>query len=346
MAFSGVGHSLAVSAAGAVKLDGVKVNLTTSILTTFEGGVLTVYGTNGNDTIKFVQKSGVITINGVSGSWTASAMKSIVVNLQGGNDAVFLGSVANGGNQPINVAITVNSGVGSSKVTLSNGREVALNGFGHVLKVASNGTPTLDGQSLNGNTPTPTPPPTPPAPPPPATNWFDTHVTDAALRTLGHSLFTDGLINRTDMISLLRNAEDGGIIDATELTDLRAIDAATFLFGNLDYVQKLTGYIVNGSVANRNYQGQALGGFGAGSADTQMEKLVNKWFLGLDRPTASGAYRQFAGSLFVNGPTYSDIHQGAVGDCYFVSSLGELAARRVRPRSPTCSSPMVTGRTR
>ena len=58
-----------------------------------------------------------------------------------------------------------------------------------------------------------------------------------------------------------------------------------------------------------------------------MEKLVNKWFLGLDRPTAGGAYRQVAGQLFVNGATYTDIHQGYLGDCYFMSSLGEVALK-------------------
>ena len=41
------------------------------------------------------------------------------------------------------------------------------------------------------------------------TNWFDTHIIDAALKSLGHSLYTDGLINRSDMIALLRSAEDG-----------------------------------------------------------------------------------------------------------------------------------------
>lgn len=40
---------------------------------------------------------------------------------------------------------------------------------------------------------------------------------------------------------------------------------------------------------------------------------------------ASG-YSNFSGSpLFVNGPQFSDIHQGANGDCYFLASLGALA---------------------
>jgi hypothetical protein len=37
-------------------------------------------------------------------------------------------------------------------------------------------------------------------------------------------------------------------------------------------------------------------------------------------------YRSFSGNpLFVNGPQFSDIHQGSNGDCYFLASLGALA---------------------
>lgn len=44
-------------------------------------------------------------------------------------------------------------------------------------------------------------------------------------------------------------------------------------------------------------------------------------------PNSGGyAYRSFASNpLFANGPDYNDIHQGAVGDCYFVSSLSSFA---------------------
>src|SRR5262249_557439 len=142
-----------------------------------------------------------------------------------------------------------------------------------------------------------------------------------------------------DMIALFRNTEDGGVIDATELTDLRSIVAATSLFGSLDYVDKLAGYIANGTVANAHYQGGNLGGLGAGPADTQLEKLINKWFLGLDHPDAQdpygmyGGYQQFSGQLFVQqqgdtyAASYSDVKQGAAGDCYFMAALAETALR-------------------
>lgn len=43
-------------------------------------------------------------------------------------------------------------------------------------------------------------------------------------------------------------------------------------------------------------------------------------------PVADYAYRSYASApLFVDGPEYDDIRQGAVGDCYFLASLASLA---------------------
>ena len=55
--------------------------------------------------------------------------------------------------------------------------------------------------------------------------------------------------------------------------------------------------------------------------------LINKWYLGSDMPAAMGAYRTVNGSLFQNGASYADVEQGAVGDCYFIAALGEVAQR-------------------
>src|SRR3990172_2095223 len=111
------------------------------------------------------------------------------------------------------------------------------------------------------------------------------------------------------------------------MTDLKSIVNTTTLFGTFDYVWKLSSYVVNGNAANANYQGQTLGNLSAGSTATQLGNLVNKWFLGLDRPAASGAYRQIAGTLFVGGAAYTDVKQGSVGDCYLMASLAEVALR-------------------
>jgi hypothetical protein len=249
-----------------------------------------------------------------------------VIDLKGGADTISLDSVHNGGNKAVAASVTIKSGAGTEVVTVATGHAVTTTTAGHTLVVSPNGSATLDSKAVNWSSPTPTPPAT--------TNWFDAHIIDAALKSLGHSLYTDGLINRSDMIALLRSAEDGSVIDNTELTDLKAIVANTSLFGTLGYVDQLASDIVNGSVANAKFQGQTLGNLAAGATSTKMENLIGKWFLGVDHPVASGdayhqysAYRQFSGTLFVGGATYSDIKQGYLGDCYFMSTLGEAALR-------------------
>ena len=116
------------------------------------------------------------------------------------------------------------------------------------------------------------------------------------------------------------------MIDSTELTDLRAIVSDTALFGPSDYVRTLSSYIVSGNTANAKYQGQALGNLAAGSTATLMEQLVDKWFLGLDHPTAGGTYRLVSGSLFVNGVCVHRHPPGHAGRLLF-----HVLARRDRP---------------
>ena len=71
-----------------------------------------------------------------------------------------------------------------------------------------------------------------------------------------------------------------------------------------------------------------------------LTNLVDKWFLGLDLPSIAGtevagftpasSYSSpsefssdplFSGS----GPSYKDLEQGKLGDCYFLSALGSIA---------------------
>ncbi|BBO30422.1 C2 family cysteine protease [Lacipirellula parvula] len=279
----------------------------------FNAGVLTVTGTAGNDTINFRQTGGRISVANVSGSWAAADVKSIVVNSLGGSDVVSLNSIANGGAQAMVEDVTVNGGVGSDRVKLTDGRDVLFSNQQFRVTVA--GVATVAGKAV------------PTAAPPKPANWFEANIRDAALRTLGASLYQDGVIDRKDALALLRNVEDGNIVDASELADLRDIVANTKLFGTLEYVGKLTSYIVSANPANAKYLGGALGNLTVNSSSAQLEKLIGKWFLGNDRPLASGTYKQAGGQLFVNGASYEDIKQGSVGDCYFMASLAEVALK-------------------
>jgi hypothetical protein len=159
-------------------------------------------------------------------------------------------------------------------------------------------------------------------------DWFDLNIQDIGLRSTVRGAASDNLINRNEMISILRNAEDGSVIDSTELTNLRnLLTSNTRPFSIPDSVQKLTNKVVNSDLANQSYQGNALGNLSANSSAAQMENLINKWFLGLDRPSTSYTYQYASGSLFQNGVSYQDIAQGGVGDCYYLASLGATAFR-------------------
>lgn len=276
-------------------------------------GMLTIGGTDAADQIRLRQSTGRISISGYTGSWLATSVNSISIDLKGGDDYVSLDSIRNGGTQTLAERVTVKSGAGTETVYVGSGKQSTFSGAGHTLIVSASGTATLDGRAVSWSSTAP------------STNWFDTNVVDAALRSLGRSLYSDSRIDRSDMIALLRSAQDGDTIDATEFNDLKKMVSSSTLFGSFDHVWKLSQYIVSGSAANARYQGQALGNLAAGSTAAQMEKLIGKWFFGLDRPTASGAYRQAAGTLFVNGAAYGDIKQGYVGDCYFMASLAEVA---------------------
>ncbi|TRT83002.1 MAG: peptidase [Microcystis aeruginosa Ma_AC_P_19900807_S299] len=165
-------------------------------------------------------------------------------------------------------------------------------------------------------------------------DWFSQNLRDAGLISTARSLAADGNFSRNDMISIFRNAEDGSVIDATELTDLRTIVSNASRFTMQDPVVFLSNSIANGNTANQWWTGggstrQTLGNLYAGSSTTQMERLIGKWFLGLDRPTAASGttYRYCSGSLIQSGVSYQDIDQGNLGDCYLLASLAGTAYR-------------------
>ncbi|WP_445248475.1 C2 family cysteine protease [Microcoleus sp. OTE_8_concoct_300] len=159
-------------------------------------------------------------------------------------------------------------------------------------------------------------------------DWFDLNIQDLGLRSTARVAASDSVINRNEMISILQNAEDGSVIDSTELTNLRnLLTSNTRPFSIPDSVQNLTNKVVNSDFANQTYLGNALGNLSANSSATQMENLIKKWFLGLDRPYTPYTYQYANGSLFQNGASYQDIAQGALGDCYYLASLAATAFR-------------------
>ncbi|WP_208345381.1 CARDB domain-containing protein, partial [Aetokthonos hydrillicola] len=166
-------------------------------------------------------------------------------------------------------------------------------------------------------------------------DWYSQNLKDAGLINLTRSLGADGNLSRNDMISVFQETEDNSVIDTTELVDLRTIVSNASRFTMLDYVRVLSDDVVNGNTANQWWTGggttqTALGNLYGGSSATQMEKLIGKWFLGSDRPTASNnaSYQAISGSLFQNGISADDIKQGALGDCYYLATLSSIAQKK------------------
>jgi len=73
----------------------------------------------------------------------------------------------------------------------------------------------------------------------------------------------------------------------------------------------------------------ALGNLSATSSQTQVNELIGKWFLGTDLPQLPSGYAYAAvdDALFgpLGAPQISDIEQGQVGDCYFMSAMETTA---------------------
>ncbi|MEA5572093.1 C2 family cysteine protease [Calothrix sp. UHCC 0171] len=163
-------------------------------------------------------------------------------------------------------------------------------------------------------------------------DWFDqvVQIQDAGIRQTAKSSFTDGIIDRNEMIAILRDSKDGGIIDGTEFADLKTILNHAATLSIPEPVRVLANKIINGDAANQKYQGNSLGNLSVGSSDTQMENLINKWFLGGDRPSTAYTYQQASGSLFQNGISYQDITQGQINDCFFLAGLAATAINSVQ----------------
>jgi Calpain family cysteine protease/Bacterial pre-peptidase C-terminal domain len=168
-------------------------------------------------------------------------------------------------------------------------------------------------------------PPVTPVAPIPVKDWFEENIQDSEIRIAARSSFSDGKIDRSEIVNILRQGKDNGVVDNKEFNDLKNIIQNANNFGIPEYVRVLANKVVNGDTANQNYQGQTLGNLQIGSSDTQLESLINKWFFGIDRPVTPYKYSYANGSLFQNGISYQDIKQGTLDDCYILAGLAATA---------------------
>jgi hypothetical protein len=142
----------------------------------------------------------------------------------------------------------------------------------------------------------------------PAASKAALSLQDPELSALSQKLGADGSFDRSNMIQLLRNAGDKGSVDAAEFADLQAILSPSNPIAMPESVRVLATKVVYGDLA-------------------QLEKLVQKWFYGSDRPVTPYTYQFAAGTLFKDGVKETDVRQGIAIDCYLTAAVAGIAYR-------------------
>ena len=152
---------------------------------------------------------------------------------------------------------------------------------------------------------------------------------NAALSQLIQTYYADQMLSRTEVMAILRSVGSDSVVDSVELNDLRTLVNST-QYVMPAHVRGLARNTVTDNPANLRFQGQTAGNLAAGANSTLLNRLVDKWFLGVDLPTVtvpSLAYTSATGTLFNVGPALADVKQGMVGDCYFLAAAGSIASR-------------------
>ena len=285
-------------------------DLLSGVTAVLDHGLLTVTGASDSGSeIQIRRQANRIVVDGVTGYFAATQVRSITVACgQNGNQTVDLGIGAARGQTPLARSVTIASGSGNETVQLGS-TNVFFAGAGHQLVVSATGAVRLDGAKLD---------------------WFDTHLQDGAIRSLAKASFGDHVLGRADMLAIFDEVEQQDGVTAAELGDLQNIAGCSSLFSGVAYVWNLSAKVALGNPANAHYQGEVLGDLVAGDSAEHLEKLVDKWFLGLDHPNSTVnnvtyVYAEAKASLFPYAPVYTDVRQGYVGDCYFMSGVAEIA---------------------
>jgi hypothetical protein len=156
----------------------------------------------------------------------------------------------------------------------------------------------------------------------------------------------DGSVSYSGALTILEDAAAGGMT-ASKLSSLQAFASELNVAGGIStssYVQQITDDVVFENSANSTWNRGAatatpLGDLSSTSTQAQVDELIGEWFLGTNLPslnlasvggdTLSAAYQNSTLPLYgpTGAPTIEDVNQGNLGDCYFLSSLGEIALR-------------------
>ncbi len=172
--------------------------------------------------------------------------------------------------------------------------------------------------------------------------WIDS-LTDAGIKADITVAVASGAVSYSGLLSVLRDvgatlSVGGASLSDSQFADLQTIAAnLTNGLSTSSYVADVFDNLVNGNTGNVSFVGGgavegSLGNLHAGSTATQFSELMGKWFLGTDMPEPTNAwgvpdtYTQINAPLFsAGGASLNDVNQGALGDCYVLAALAEVA---------------------
>lgn len=115
----------------------------------------------------------------------------------------------------------------------------------------------------------------------------------------------DNVLSRTEVMAILRSVGNDSVVISTELNDLRTLVNST-QYVMPAHVRGLARNTVTVNPANLRFQRQTAVNLVAGSSSTLLNRLVDKWFLGVDAPSmtvASLSYTAAAGRRFNTVPS-------------------------------------------
>jgi hypothetical protein len=176
---------------------------------------------------------------------------------------------------------------------------------------------------------------------------------NAHIRTdVADTLGADDSLSYHGMLQVLDAAAIGGMTAGKfhTLETLASLINAPDGISTSVYVQHVSHSLIDGDPANAEWTGGestpvALGNLSATSTQAQVDDLIGKWFLGTDLPSMAGTgsfeatYEVHKGPLFAahEAPSYLDVNQGGLGDCWFVATLAEVALQ-----DPSAIEKMIT----
>lgn len=255
--------------------------------------------------------------------------------------------------QPSTSAITPRqTGTSSASTALSSAtgsRGSSPEGYAHPVSALVSSVPTLATVAVATKTPVAVVAATTPSKPSTTASFLPTWVSKVTTSSIARDLtsaFSTGTVSGTGLATMLTNLASTLTTTKSNLTSQQFADLKT-IATNLSatattssYLSYVFGALVNGHSANATWTGGAassvkLGNLAIGSTATQISRLTGKWLLGTDTPSSSVkvsnttmtiSYSIVSKPLFADsGPAMTDINQGALGDCYFLSSCASIA---------------------